>query len=121
MLANYAFIGIFTVAAITFPLLPLILSRFLRPRRPTPIKQSTYECGLEVIGDLWVQFKVQYYLYALAFVIFDIETVFLYPWAVTYRNSGGMMLFNLVEMMVFVAILFVGYFYVWKRGAFEWE
>ena len=117
MLANYAFIGIFTVAAITFPLLPLILSRFLRPRRPTPIKQSTYECGLEVIGDLWVQFKVQYYLYALAFVIFDIETVFLYPWAVAYNRLG---LFALVEMAIFVGFIAVGLLYAWRTGVLTW-
>ncbi len=75
MLRNYAFIGIFTLAAITFPLLPLLVSRLVRPRKPTPIKQSTYECGLEAIGDIWVQFKIQYYLYALSFLIFDIELV----------------------------------------------
>ena len=117
MLANYAFIGIFAIAAITFPLLPLILSRFLRPRRPTPIKQSSYECGLEVIGDLSVQFKVQYYLYALAFVIFDIETVFLYPWAIAYNQLG---LFALIEMGIFLLILMVGLMYVWRKGALEW-
>ena len=118
MLANYAFIGIFTVAAITFPLLPLILSRFLRPRRPTPIKQSTYECGLEVIGDLWVQFKVQYYLYALAFVIFDIETVFLYPWAVAFSRLG---LLAFIEALIFIAILVVALVYAWRKGALEWS
>ena len=116
MLANYAFIGIFTIAAITFPLLPLIISRFVRPRRPTPIKQSTYECGLEVIGDLWVQFKVQYYLYAIAFVIFDIETIFLYPWAVAYNAMG---LFALVEMGVFLAILASERVYAWREGVLE--
>jgi NADH:ubiquinone oxidoreductase subunit 3 (subunit A) len=117
VLQNYAFIGIFTIAAITFPLLPLILSRLVRPRRPTPIKQSTYECGLEVIGDLSVQFKVQYYLYALAFVIFDIEVIFLYPWAVAYNMLG---LFALVEMGIFLAILAVGLIYIWRKGALEW-
>ena len=117
MLAQYAFIGVFTIAAITFPLLPLIISRFVRPRRPTPIKQSTYECGLEVMGDLWVQFKIQYYLYALAFVIFDIETVFLYPWAVAYSDLG---LFGLAEMGVFIAILLAAYVYVWRKGGLEW-
>lgn len=117
MLGNYAFIGIFTIAAITFPLLPLILSRFVRPQRPTLIKQSTYECGLEVIGDLWVQFKVQYYLYALAFVIFDIETIFLYPWAVAYNSLG---LFALIEMSIFLLILTAGLVYAWRKGALEW-
>ena len=117
MLTNYAFIGIFAVAAITFPLLPLVLSSFLRPSRPTAVKLSTYECGLEAIGDIWVQFKVQYYLYALAFVVFDIETVFLYPWAVAYGQLG---LFALVEMVIFLAILTFGLMYAWKKGALEW-
>jgi NADH-quinone oxidoreductase subunit A len=117
MLTNYAFIGIFALAAITFPLLPLVLSAFLRPNRPTAVKLSTYECGLEAIGDIWVQFKVQYYLYALAFVIFDIETVFLYPWAVAYGQLG---LFALFEMVVFLAILTIGLVYAWKKGALEW-
>jgi NADH:ubiquinone oxidoreductase subunit 3 (subunit A) len=117
LLSNYAFIGIFTIAAITFPLLPLIISWFVRPSRPTPIKQSTYECGLEAIGDIWVQFKVQYYLYALAFVVFDIETVYLYPWAVAYNQLG---LFALVEMSVFLLILVAGLVYAWRKGALEW-
>lgn len=117
MLSNYAFIGIFTVAAISFPLLPLILSRLVRPSRPTPIKQSTYECGLDAIGEIWVQFKVQYYLYALAFVVFDIETVYLYPWAVYYGQAG---LFALIEMAIFLLILLAGLVYAWRKGALEW-
>lgn len=117
MLRNYAFIGIFTLAAISFPLLPLIVSRIVRPRRPTPIKQSTYECGLEAIGDIWVQFKIQYYLYALAFVVFDIETIYLYPWAVAYSSLG---LFALFEMFVFLLILVSGLVYAWRKGALEW-
>lgn len=118
MLASYAFIGIFTLAAIVFPLLPLIVAHYVRPKRPTPVKQSTYECGLEVMGDMGVQFKVQYYLYALAFVIFDIETVFLYPWAVAFRSLG---IFALVEMALFLAILTVGLLYIWRKGALEWR
>lgn len=117
MLSNYAFIGIFTIVALTFPLIPLLLAKLLRPVRPTNVKQSTYECGLEAIGEIWVQFKVQYYLYALAFVIFDIETVFLYPWAVAFNQLG---LFALVEMLVFLAILAVGLVYAWRKGALEW-
>lgn len=117
MLSNYAFVGIFTIAAITFPLLPLIMSAMIRPKRPTQIKQSTYECGLEMIGDIWVQFKVQYYLYALAFVVFDIETIYLYPWAVAYGNLG---MFALIEMAVFLLILVSGLVYAWRKGALEW-
>jgi NADH-quinone oxidoreductase subunit A len=117
MLAHYAFIAVFLIAALSFPVIPLILASFLRPSRPAPIKQSTYECGLEVIGDLRVQFKVQYYLYALAFVIFDVETIFLYPWAVAYGQLG---LFALIEMAIFLALLAVALAYVWKKGALEW-
>ena len=117
MLANYAFIGVFTIAAITFPLLPLIISRLVRPRKPTPIKQSTYECGLEMIGDMRVQFKIQYYLYAIAFVIFDIEIIFIYPWAVAYDQVG---MFALVTGIIFLILLAEGLVYAWKRGALEW-
>ena len=99
----------------------VFLSYLLGPRRPSPQKDAPYECGVTPIGSARERFPIKFYLVAMLFIIFDIETVFLYPWAVTYRGSGGMMLFNLVEMMVFVIILFVGYFYVWKRGAFEWE
>ncbi len=117
MLANYAFIGLFFIAAASFPVLPLAAARFLRPRRPTEIKLDTYECGLEAIGDIWVQFKVQYYLYALAFVVFDIEVVFLFPWAVAYNQLG---LFALIEMAIFLFILIGGLVYAWKKGALEW-
>lgn len=99
----------------------VFLSYLLGPRRSSPQKDAPYECGVTPIGSARERFPIKFYLVAMLFIIFDIETVFLYPWAVTYRSSGGMMLFNLVEMTVFVAILFVGYFYVWKRGAFEWE
>ncbi len=117
MLANYAFIGLFLIGAGAFPLIPLIAARFLRPRRPTPIKRETYECGLEAIGDMRGQFKVQYYLYALAFVVFDVEVVFLFPWAVALNQLG---LFALAEMAVFVAILGFGLAYAWKKGALRW-
>jgi NADH-quinone oxidoreductase subunit A len=117
VLANYAFIGIFLIAAITFPLVPLILAFFLRPKRPTPLKLSTYECGLEAIGDIRVQFKIQYYLYALAFVIFDIEVIFLYPWAVAFDAVG---LYGLVAASVFLLMLFAGLIYEWRKGALEW-
>lgn len=105
----------------------LYLSWNLGPRRPTPQKLAPYECGVTPIGSARERFPIKFYLVAMLFIIFDIETVFLYPWAVTYRglngvpNSGAMMLFNLGEMAVFVAILFVGYIYVWRRGAFEWD
>jgi len=99
----------------------VFLSFLLGPRRPSPQKDAPYECGVTPIGSARERFPIKFYLVAMLFIVFDIETVFLYPWAVTYKNSGSMMLFNLAEMMAFVVILFVGYIYVWKRGAFEWE
>jgi NADH-quinone oxidoreductase subunit A len=117
MLANYAFIGLFVIAAVAFPLLPLAAARFLRPSRPTPIKLEAYECGLEAIGDMRGQFKVQYYLYALAFVIFDVEAIFLFPWAVAYNQLG---MFALIEMAIFLVILGLGLAYAWRKGALRW-
>ena len=117
MLANYAFIGVFFIGAIIFPIIPLAAAYFLGPKRPTPIKLDTYECGLEAIGDIRVQFKIQYYLYALAFVIFDIEVAFLYPWAVAYGQLG---LFAFIAMAIFLIILIGGLVYEWKKGALEW-
>jgi NADH-quinone oxidoreductase subunit A len=117
MLATYAFIGIFLLFGLSMPIIVLVMAYFLRPKRPTPIKQATYECGLEAVGDIWVQFKIQYYLYALAFLIFDIEVVFLYPWAVAYNQLG---LFALIEMLIFMLILVYGLAYAWRKGALEW-
>ena len=117
MLSNYAFLSVFTIAALTFPLLPLILARFLRPHKPTPIKQSTYECGLEPVGDIRVQFKVQYYLYALAFVIFDIEVVYVYPWALAYNAVG---VFALITIVLFILLFAESLVYAWRKGALEW-
>ncbi|MBC8104566.1 MAG: NADH-quinone oxidoreductase subunit A [Cytophagales bacterium] len=97
------------------------LSRILGPQRPTPQKLAPYECGVTPIGSARERFPIKFYLIAMLFIVFDIETVFLYPWAATFRHSGGMMLFNLFEMAVFVGILLVGYVYVWRRGAFEWD
>lgn len=119
MLASYAFVGVFFLAALSFPVVPLILAFFLRPRRPAPLKQSTYECGLEAIGDIRVQFKVQYYLYALAFVIFDIEVVFLYPIGVILKDADS--LFVLGELVVFVVLLLIAFVYVWRKGALDWR
>ena len=117
LLTNYTFIGIFVIIAVLFPIIALALAFVIRPKKPNPVKSSTYECGLETIGETWVQFRVQYYIYALVFVIFDIETVFLYPWAVAYNKLG---LFALVEMFIFLAILVGGLIYAWRKGALEW-
>jgi NADH:ubiquinone oxidoreductase subunit 3 (subunit A) len=117
LLTNYIFIGLFAVVAILFPCVAMLLHFILRPKRPNPLKASTYECGLETTGETWVQFKVQYYIYALVFVVFDIETVFIYPWAVAYHK---LTLFALVEMFIFVGILVAGWLYAWRKGVLEW-
>jgi NADH-quinone oxidoreductase subunit A len=118
LLSGYAFIALFAIIAVVFPIIALLLSFILRPRRPHPIKALIYECGLETVGETWVQVKIGYYIYALIFVIFDIETIFLYPWAVAYNQLG---LFALVEMFIFLAILVAGLAYAWKEGALEWK
>lgn len=115
---QYLFIGLFLLIAVVFPLLPLILARFVAPRKPNPVKGSSYECGVQAKGDPWIQFKAQYYVYALIFVIFDIEVIFIYPWAVAYRQMG---LFALIEMLIFLAILAFGLVYAWKKRALEWK
>src|SRR3990167_3797336 len=114
---QYLFLGIFLLIAVIFPLFPIILARFIAPKKPNPIKNATYECGVETVGDSWVQFKAQYYVYALAFVIFDIEVIFIFPWAVAYKQMG---LFAFVEMMIFIAILAFGLVYAWKKNVLEW-
>ena len=117
MQQHYVFIGLFAVVAVLFPIIAVGLAYFLRPKRPHPVKSSTYECGLETRGPTWVRFRAQYYLYALVFVVFDVEVAFLYPWAVAYNQ---LKLFALVEMFIFVGILVVGLAYAWKKGALEW-
>jgi NADH:ubiquinone oxidoreductase subunit 3 (subunit A) len=118
LLSDYGFVAVMFVVALGFPLLALGMSWIVRPKRPTKLKQSTYECGLDTEGETWIQFKVQYYIYALIFVVFDVETVFLFPWAVTFKQLG---LFALVEMFIFIAILVVGLAYAWRKGLLRWS
>jgi len=96
----------------------LVASQVLSPHRPTPLKASPYESGMPPLGDTHERFSVRFYMIAMLFIIFDIETVFMIPWAVAFRQLG---LTGLVEMIVFVVILLVGYVYAWKRGALDWE
>ena len=118
MPSQYAFIGIFIIVAVGLPVVGLLIASWLRPKKPNPAKNSTYECGVETIGEAWVQFKAQYYLYALIFVVFDVEAVFLFPWAVVYGKLG---LYAFVEMVLFIAILTGGLLYAWRKGALEWH
>lgn len=117
MSQEWQFIAIFIVLAPIFPAAPVILNHLLGPRKPNPIKQQTYECGIETVGDSWVQFKVQYYIYALVFVIFDIEAVFLFPIAVAYNQVT---LFSVFAVGLFIFLLADGLAYAWRRGALEW-
>ena len=116
--SNYAFVGLFAVVAVIFPILPLLLARLVAPKKPSKIKQAAYECGMESTGDPWIQFRVQYYLYALVFVIFDVEVLFVYPWAVQFKALGPA---GLIEMAVFLGILGVGLAYAWLKGVLEWR
>ena len=123
MLENFGYIGLFLVAALLFTFtmitLPPLLRRFrIVPKKPNPVKSSTYECGMETTGKSWVQFNFRYYFYALLFVVFDIQVVFLYPWAAA---MGELELFGLVEMLAFFLILIVGFVYAWKKGVLEWK
>ena len=118
MLSQYALIAILGIVAIALPVIGLLLAWLLRPHKPNPLKNSTYECGMETIGDTWVQFKAQYYLFALVFVAFDVEAIFVFPWAVAYRELA---LYGLIEMILFVAILLGGLLYAWRKGALEWQ
>ena len=96
----------------------LILSRFVGKGRPNPDKLAPYECGVNPIGTARERFSVKFYLVAMLFLLFDIEAVFLFPWAVVYRNLG---LFGFFEMLLFILAILAGYIYVWKKGALEWE
>jgi NADH-quinone oxidoreductase subunit A len=114
---NYVFVAIFLALGILLPIVALTVGRFLRPNKPTEQKQTTYESGNIPIGDSHVRFNIRYYLFALMFVIFDVETVFMYPWAVAYKQLG---LFALIEMLIFVLLLVVGLIYAWKKKVLQW-
>jgi NADH-quinone oxidoreductase subunit A len=105
-------------AGVAFAVASLAASALLRPKRPTPAKLSPYECGIVPERVPRDRFPVKFYVIAMLFIVFDIETIFLFPWAVTFRQLG---LFGLVEMAVFIGLVFVAYVYVWKRGGLEWD
>jgi len=118
MQREWLYIGIFLIIGIIVPIVPLIASRLVAPKKPNPIKQSTYECGLETVGPSRVQLKAQYYIFALVFLVFDVETVFLFPWAVTLKELP---LFVVLEGVIFISILVAGLVYSWRKGLLEWE
>src|SRR5438309_11667979 len=119
MLIDYLPIVVMAVLAGVFAVGSLMASGMRRPNRPNPVKLSAYECGNDPVrlprGE---RFSVKFYLVAMLFIIFDIETIFLFPWAVSFRSLG---LFGLIEMIVFIGLVFVAYLYVWQKGGLEWE
>ena len=121
---QYGLIAIFTVVAVLVPAGMLVISRLftfvrIRPQKPNPVKSSLYECGVVPIGTgRWAQFNFRYYMFALLFVIFGVETVFIFPWAIQFQQLG---LFAFFEMLVFVLILVIGLLYAWRKRALEWE
>ena len=120
---QYGLIAIFAVVALIVPVSMLMLSWLaskvrMRPQKPDPVKQDIYECGMQSIGGKWGQFNFRYYMYALLFVIFDVEVIFIYPWAVRFNQLP---LFALIEMMVFILILVVGWLYAWRKQDLEWR
>ena len=114
---SWVYIGLFLIVGLIIPIGAIAAAWVLGPKKPNPIKQTTYECGIETVGTAWVQFKAQYYIFALVFLIFDVETVFLYPWAVKLASLG---MFAVIEGIIFILILIVGLAYTWRKGMLEW-
>jgi NADH-quinone oxidoreductase subunit A len=114
---NYVPIFIFIAFVGTVLPLTLLLAKLVRPDNPSKAKLMPYECGIDPIDNARGRYTVRYYIIAILFVVFDVETIFLFPWAVRFKAFG---LFGLIEMMIFLAILIVGYIWVWKKGALEW-
>ena len=118
MLSQYGFVLILSSIALLIPVAAITIGHFLGPRRPDPIKNETYESGVETIGDTWVQFRAQYYLIGLIFLIFDVEVIFLFPIAIAFKNLS---VFSVLATVTFVVILMVGLFLEWRKGALEWS
>ncbi len=122
MVSDYGQIGFLLVVAIALPLGAILASLAfarlgIRVDKPDPIKEDTYECGVTTEGSAWVRFNFRYYFFALLFVIFDVEAVFLYPWAVAFRQVG---VYGFVEVAIFVVILAIGLVYAWRKKALDW-
>lgn len=126
-ISGFGTVLLFLVGGIAFLMVTLLLGKILRPNRPTPEKQTTYESGEEPAGNAWGQFNVRFYVIALIFLLFEAELVFLFPWASVFgdenmmRQTDGLWTkFSMVETFIFVAILLVGLAYVWAKGMLEW-
>lgn len=118
LLDTYLPIMVLIAIALAFALGSVVFSRLIGQKKPSAVKLAPYECGMPLVGSARERVSVKFYIIAMLFIIFDIEAVFLYPWAVVFKKLG---MFGFIEMGVFIAILLVGYIYVWKKGALEWE
>jgi len=116
-LDSFAPVGIFLTLGVVFVLVTLAIAKLIRPHRPSEAKLASYECGEQPIGTAWIQYNPRFYIFALLFVIFDVEVIFLFPWAVAYKSLG---LFALVEMLIFIGILVIGLAWAWKKGVLKW-
>ncbi len=118
MLAEYLPTLLFLIVATGVGIALLVIGNLLGPKQPSPEKLSPYECGFSAFEDSRMQFDVRYYLIAIQFIIFDLEIIFIVPWATVFRELGPL---GLIEMGIFVGMLLLGFIYVWKKGALEWE
>jgi NADH:ubiquinone oxidoreductase subunit 3 (subunit A) len=118
MLNDWLYLAIFLVLCFALPAMAIGIAGILSPKKSDPIKNSIYECGPEPVGESRIQFKVQYYVYCLIFLVFDVEAVLLFPWAVAYSQLP---LYAVLEAILFIAILAGGLFYAWRAGALEWQ
>lgn len=118
VLSGYEYFLGFLLVCSLVPAIALGASKLIRPKGGDPELRTTYESGVEPIGGAWIQFNIRYYMFALVFVIFDVETVFLYPWAVAFHRLG---LLAFIEALIFIAILVIALVYAWRKGALEWS
>lgn len=116
-MSEWIYVALFIAVGLIIPIGAIAAGFILGPKKPNPIKEATYECGVEPVGDAWIQFKPQYYIFALVFLVFDVEAVFLFPWAVKLGQLG---LYAVVEGIIFVSILIIGLVYTWRKGMLEW-
>jgi NADH:ubiquinone oxidoreductase subunit 3 (subunit A) len=116
-LSDWLYIGLFFLIVTIFPGAPIILAGLLAPKKPNAVKSQVYECGIETYGDTWIQFKAQYYIFALTFLVFDVEIVFLFPWAVTFNQLP---LIGVLSGVMFIFILFAELIAAWRKGVLEW-
>jgi len=116
-MANYLPVLMFMLVAMAFPLVTLALAKLVRPQKDEAVKLAAYECGIEAVGDARGRYSVRFYVIAVLFVVFDVETIFLFPWAVQFLRLGWV---GLLTMGLFLTVLLLGFVYAWKKGALEW-